>query len=109
MENFSHRFPSKPLASDPGTPWALAGVVGSGNLEVLMERNPSHPESMEAEVQTSIPGYEDAWKAALEDFAAAYPVGGTRVTIHDQGAEPIVVTFRLRQAYEHLVHPPASS
>jgi len=102
MEKLDKTFPSRPLAWPPAAHWALAGVVGSGNLEVLLERNPATPDAMECHVETSIPGYADSWLAALGDFATHYAVGGARVTIHDQGAAPIVVTLRLRQAYDHL-------
>jgi malonate decarboxylase delta subunit len=103
MEKFVKVFPSKPLAWPRGKQWALAGVVGSGNLEVLFERNPKTTDQMDCHVESSIPGYKDSWLAALGDFASNYPVGGTKVTIHDQGADPIVVTFRLRQAYDDLL------
>ena len=106
MEKFDKAFSSKPLAWPRGKQWSLAGVVGSGNLEVLFERNAKTPDKMDCHVESSIPGYKDSWLAALGDFAANYPVGGTKVTIHDQGADPIVVTFRLRQAYDHLKKTP---
>jgi malonate decarboxylase delta subunit len=103
MEKFDKTFPSRPFAWPKGTTWSLAGVVGSGNLEVLLERNPKAPGKFECRVESSIPGYKDSWLAALSDFASSYPVGGIKATIHDQGADPIVVTFRLRQAYDHLL------
>jgi malonate decarboxylase delta subunit len=103
MEKFAKAFSSKPLRGARDKKWALAGVVGSGNLEVLFERGVCAPDKMECEVETSIPGFKESWVAALADFAGNYPVGGTRVTIHDQGAAPILVTLRLRQAYDHLV------
>ncbi len=103
MEKFAKAFPSRPLPGARRKQWALAGVVGSGNLEVLFERSKEAPDRMECRVETSIPGYRDAWLAALSDFASNYPVGGTKVTIHDQGAAPVLVNLRLRQAYDSLV------
>lgn len=102
MEKFAKAFPSKPLKTRTATPWALAGVVGSGNLEVLLERGGKPADAMECHVETSIPGYRDAWLAALSDFAHHYPAGGLKVTINDQGAPPVLVNLRLRQAYDHL-------
>jgi malonate decarboxylase delta subunit len=107
MEKFTKAFISKPLPWPPGQEWSIAGVVGSGNLEVLFERDAKNTGKMECFVESSIPGYADSWFAALNDFATLYPVGGTKVTIHDQGADPTVVTFRLRQAYD-LILPPKS-
>lgn len=107
MEILTKTFASKPLPWPTGKEWAIAGVVGSGNLEVLFERDVKSPDKMECFVESPIPGYEDSWFAALSDFATLYPVGGTKVTIHDQGADPTVVTLRLRQAYD-LILPKTS-
>jgi len=103
MEKFDKSLSSRPFAWPKRTPWSLAGVVGSGNLEVLLEPNPKSPGKLECRVESSIPGYKDSWIAALDDFASNYPAGGIKATIHDQGADPIVVTFRLRQAYGELL------
>ena len=35
--------------------------------------------------------------------ASNYPAGGTRITINDQGAPPVLVNLRLRQAFDHLI------
>jgi malonate decarboxylase delta subunit len=102
MEKFAKSFPSKPIGAKTAKPWALAGVVGSGNLEVLMERGGKPSDAMQCHVETSIPGYKTSWLAALADFANHYPAGGTKVTINDQGAPPVLVNLRLRQAYDHL-------
>ncbi len=102
MEKFAKAFPSRSLRVKTSKPWALAGVVGSGNLEVLLERGGRQSDAMECHVETSIPGYKASWLAALADFARNYPAGGTKVTINDQGAPPVLVNLRLRQAYDHL-------
>lgn len=98
MEAFEKNFPSRDLAWPASPGWALAGVVGSGNLEVLIEPLPASPGSVSYAVETSVAGYADTWASVLEDFAHHYAIGGTKITIHDQGAAPIVVTMRLRQA-----------
>jgi len=102
MEKFQQSFPSKPVAWPASKKWALSGVVGSGNLEVLIEPNAAAPASVSYAVETSFPGYKDSWLAALGDFASHYAVGGTTITIHDQGASPIVITMRVRQALDLL-------
>jgi len=105
MEKIQKSFPSKPIHWPASRQWALAGVVGSGNLEVLIEPTPSSPDSVEVVIETSIAGYEDSWLAAIEHFATHYAVGGTLITIHDQGAVPVVIMMRLRQALSHLTNP----
>jgi malonate decarboxylase delta subunit len=77
--------------------FAIAGVVGSGNLEVLIE-----PANLNGKcaitVNTSIRGYGDTWKAVLEDFVARHRLSDAAVTINDGGATPAVVSLRLDQA-----------
>ena len=102
MEAFQTSYSSKPIQWPKAKAWALAGVVGSGNLEVLIEPNPAAPDSVQYVVETSIPGYQESWLAALEDFATHYAIGGTTLTLHDQGAPPVVIKLRLRQVLDHL-------
>jgi len=106
MEAFQQSFSSKPIAWPPTKKWALSGVVGSGNLEVLIEPHPSAADTVAYSVETSIPGYKESWLAALSDFATHYAVGGTAITVHDQGAPPVVIKMRLRQALDLLSAKP---
>jgi malonate decarboxylase delta subunit len=103
MEAFQQTYPSQALTWPSDKSWSLAGVVGSGNLEILMEPNPSSPQDVAYSVETSIPGFKDSWLAALRDFSCHYPVGGCNITIHDQGAAPVVIKMRLRQALDLLL------
>ncbi len=97
MELLSFSFPSKPLAGD-ATKAVMVGVVGSGNLEVLVEQGT--PGVMEVEVATSAKGFGATWEAVLGDVAAEFSVGGLRFSINDHAATPAVVALRLRQALE---------
>jgi malonate decarboxylase delta subunit len=74
----------------------LVGVVGSGNLEVLMEAIDGS--NCHVEVQTSARGFGHIWEAVLRDFHASHPLSGVSITIHDMGATPAVVSLRLAQA-----------
>jgi len=102
MEKITQSYPSQTLTWPNGKNWSLAGVVGSGNLEVLIEAKADDAGTAEFAVETPIPGYNDSWLASLEDFATHYPLGGSKITIHDQGAPPILVKLRLRQALDQL-------
>jgi malonate decarboxylase delta subunit len=74
----------------------LVGVVGSGNLEVLME--PHDGPDCHFEVQTSARGFGHIWEAVLRDFHASHSMAGVAIAIHDMGATPAVVALRLAQA-----------
>lgn len=77
----------------------LAGVVSSGNLEVLIE-SAEFDGSCHVEVRTSARGYSDIWRAVLDDFAARHDLSNLQISINDGGATPAVVSLRLDQAIE---------
>jgi malonate decarboxylase delta subunit len=76
---------------------AHVGVVGSGDLEVLME--PSQTPIARVRVRTSVDGYTQVWKAVLDRFFARFESAAI-VEINDFGATPGTVTVRLEQAAE---------
>ena len=91
MERFELGFSGKtPIAAR-----AHVGVVGSGDLEVLLE--PANQTTVL--VRTSVDGFETIWRATLERFFARHPIAA-RVEINDFGATPGVVSLRLAQALE---------
>jgi malonate decarboxylase delta subunit len=81
-------------------PPVLVGVVGSGNLEVLLEPRPGT--GCRFHIQTSARGFAEIWLAVVSDFHARYPLAGAEVSIHDMGATPAVVSLRLAQAIAEL-------
>lgn len=95
MENLEFRFNAQPAR--PAADATLCGVVGSGNLEILI-RPGDDADACTVVVNTSARGFGRIWEAVLADFASRHPVGGTRIAINDMGATPAVVTLRLGQA-----------
>src|SRR5688572_13205989 len=78
----------------------LVGVVGSGNLEVLLE--PIAGTDCRVHIETSARGFGAIWEAVVADFHRRHPLAGVRVSIHDMGATPAVVSLRLDQAVAEL-------
>ncbi|QGZ42341.1 malonate decarboxylase delta subunit [Pseudoduganella flava] len=76
----------------------VAGVVASGDLEVLLE--PAAPGRTTIAVQTSVDGYGATWKALLERVFAAGALPAAAIEINDNGATPGVVRMRIEQAFE---------
>lgn len=74
----------------------LVGVVGSGNLEVMLEAAAS-PDCV-VSVVTSARGFGAIWRAVMTDFHERQPLTGLRISINDMGATPAVVSLRLDQA-----------
>ncbi|WP_288379507.1 malonate decarboxylase acyl carrier protein [uncultured Massilia sp.] len=99
METLQFRFEAgtRPLAGNP----QLVGVVGSGNLEVLIEPAQLNG-ACEIEVRTAAVGFGATWEAVMADFHARWQLSDARISINDMGATPAVVGLRLDQAVESL-------
>jgi malonate decarboxylase delta subunit len=98
MRTLSYQFP----ASRQPARRAHVGVVGSGDLEVLLEpgENTSGSASRaQVRVRTSAEGFDEVWQATLERFFARTPVAGSW-ELNDSAATPALVTLRLQQAAE---------
>lgn len=95
------RFSFEGLASSDRGLYAIAGVVASGDLEVLVERQALEGRC-EVDVRTSVHGFETTWRAVMERFVASRPLADTRITVNDSGATPAVVSLRLAQASQML-------
>lgn len=80
----------------------LVGVVGSGNLEVLVERQDLGG-ACTVEVLTAATGFGPIWQAVLNDFFERHPLADVRISINDVGATPAVVSLRLDQAVESFL------
>jgi malonate decarboxylase delta subunit len=75
------------------------GVVGSGDLEVLLE--PSTDARTHVVVNTSVDGFGAIWKNVLDRFFERFH-GAVSIEINDFGATPGTVMLRLGQAVEGL-------
>jgi malonate decarboxylase delta subunit len=80
----------------------LVGVVGSGNLEVLIEAADLRG-ACEIDVQTAARGFSAIWQAVMDDFHQRWQLADIRISINDMGATPAVVSLRLDQAVESML------
>jgi malonate decarboxylase delta subunit len=94
MEELKFDYPS---AKRPVTKRAHVGVVGSGDMEVLMQ--PAETGSANVSILTSVNGFGSNWKAVMDRFFSKYD-GAVRIDINDAGATPGSVMLRLEQAVE---------
>lgn len=76
----------------------VCGVVGSGNLEVIVESNDAA--STVFQVQTAVDNFQAIWELVIQDFVHEQQPVGLIFTINDNGASPPIVSLRLRQALE---------
>ncbi|MEX1031059.1 MAG: malonate decarboxylase subunit delta [Paenibacillaceae bacterium] len=96
MENLSFDFGTTKLVSGH----AHVGIVGSGDLEILIEKSTDDQRAY-VEVCTSVAGHMEIWKAVLDHFFNMHPYS-IHIEINDFGATPGVVLLRLAQAMEVL-------
>ena len=93
MEQLTFDYPAQRAV----TARAHVGVVGSGDLEVLLQ--PASDMTARVVVQTSVDGYGHIWKSVLDRFFTRYD-GAASIEINDFGATPGVVALRLAEAVE---------
>ncbi|MBW8705493.1 Malonate decarboxylase acyl carrier protein [Streptomyces sp. MBT84] len=98
MRTLHYTFP----ATVPPAQRAHVGVVGSGDLEILLEPGDGQggpADQARVTVRTSVEGFDEIWQVTLERFFARTPVLGTW-ELNDAAATPALVTLRLQQAAE---------
>lgn len=94
MQTLSLDYP----AGEPPAYRALAGVVGSGDLEVLLE--PGEAGRSTVSIKTSVDGVNEIWKAVIDRIFADEGGPAVALEINDFGATPAVVRLRIAQAME---------
>jgi malonate decarboxylase delta subunit len=105
METLSFTYAGGRPVSDNVKP-VLVGVLGSGNLEVLVEPAPSSGQ-FHVDVTTAAVGFGAIWRAVFDDAFARWPLTNLRVAINDAGSTPAVVALRVDQALEEFLGRPA--
>lgn len=81
---------------DPVKEWFHYGVVGSGDMEVLMEKKALDGKA-KIKILTPVVGFDKVWKMVLERFIKESRLGNVSIEINDNNATPIVASMRLRQ------------
>ncbi len=93
METFSFNYPAAKKVMQR----AHTGVVGSGDMEILLE--PADSSKTVFNVRTASNGFQEIWKAVFERFIVSNDIDAI-ITINDFGATPGIVGLRLAQALE---------
>jgi malonate decarboxylase delta subunit len=96
METIVFEFP----AGQPARCRAVAGVVASGDLEVLLEANQAHRTVVN--ITTTVDGKARVWEAVLERIFGDGSLPAAKLEISDSGATPGVVQMRIGQVLEQL-------
>ena len=73
------------------------GVVGSGDMEIIVEKKPLDG-AVKIKVLTPVAGFSEVWRRVLNRFVNDTRIGNARIEINDCNATPVVGSLRLRQA-----------
>lgn len=73
------------------------GVVGSGDLEVLLSPMAAGG-AVKVTIVTPVSGFDDLWRRVLAAFVEGAKLADAHIEINDNNATPAVVMLRLRQA-----------
>lgn len=79
---------------------ALAGVVGSGDMEVLYVADGS--QQLTVTLTTSVDNSQARWQALFSRLAEFGELPAGQMTIHDFGATPGVARIRIEQVFEEV-------
>ena len=101
MEHLEYSFESNCKGTVIKKDMAIAGVVASGNLEVMMEKKKLSGKCLFV-IDTAAKGFGDSWKAVASDFMERNSPSDLLISINDNAASPAVVSLRLDQAFEDL-------
>ncbi|MFA9593041.1 biotin-independent malonate decarboxylase subunit beta [Citrobacter telavivensis] len=82
-------------------PMVHFGVVGSGDLEVLIESQNLNGKANIC-INTPITGFDDIWRRVMTRFIDESQLGDVLISINDNNAPPAVVALRLQQALAEL-------
>ena len=100
METLQLEYP----AGAPASRRALVGVVGSGDLEILIEPAPAGTTTIV--IHSSVNGSAPIWQAQLSRLFTRHDAPAVHIEINDFGATPGVVSLRISQALEALEEQP---
>ncbi len=98
MEQITLSFPATHTASGK----ALAGVVGSGDMEVLYTAGAGN--QLQVDITTSVDNSQARWQALFDRLALVSSLPAGQMVIHDFGATPGVARIRIEQVFEGVSH-----
>lgn len=81
---------------------ALAGVVGSGDLEAMFI--PHKEKALTVIIKTSVDGSKTRWENLFKRFALLHSLPMGKLEINDFASTPGVAKLRIEQVFEEANH-----
>ncbi|WP_392566626.1 malonate decarboxylase acyl carrier protein [Utexia brackfieldae] len=98
MERIELHYP----ATEQRAQKALAGVVGSGDLEAMFI--PHQEKTLTVIIKTSVDGSKIRWENIFKRFALLHALPMGQLEINDFAATPGVAKLRIEQVFEEANH-----
>ena len=98
MEKITLSYPARRTLSGQ----ALAGVVGSGDMEVIYRADNSA--LLSVAITTSVDNSKARWDALFSRLAELTELPAGQLVIHDFGDTPGVARIRIEQVFEEVNH-----
>ncbi|MEH0832970.1 malonate decarboxylase acyl carrier protein [Pectobacterium cacticida] len=98
MEHITLSFPATRTVSGK----SLAGVVGSGDMEVLFTADEG--KTLAIDITTSVDNSQRRWQSLFDRLSALNGLPAGKLQIHDFGATPGVARIRIEQVFEEVSH-----
>ncbi len=76
--------------------WAHAGVVGSGDMEILLMKAELEGK-VNVKIITPVKGFNHIWEKVIEKFVIENGLTDVQIEINDNNATPFIASMRLRQ------------
>ncbi len=76
--------------------WAHAGVVGSGDMEILLTKAKLEGK-VNVKIVTPVRGFNHIWEKVVEKFVVENQLADVQIEINDNNATPFIASMRLRQ------------
>lgn len=77
--------------------WSHTGVVGSGDMEILM-KHADLSGGVEVKIVTPVTGFDHVWEKVINKFVSETKLGDLVIEINDNNSTPFIVSMRLKQA-----------
>jgi malonate decarboxylase acyl carrier protein len=87
---------------DFSTDFRHFGVVGSGDMEVIIEHQDLGG-AVRIKIVSPVTGYTEVWRLVLQRFVDETGIANASLEINDNNATPVVVSLRLRQSLSEIV------
>jgi malonate decarboxylase acyl carrier protein len=78
--------------------WSHTGIVSSGDIEVLLEKDDSLKGKVSVHIITTVIGFDNVWETVISRFIEKTGLSGVKMSINDNAATPAVVIRRIQQA-----------